>query len=93
MLANQNETKNVLIEEISLWTDRSIILRYQSTSRIVCVVGYASSAYLSGTPAREILSPFIVCKFVVKIFSSVIQEDRIKLVELTVGVHFTENSS
>ena len=45
MLANQNETKNLLIEEISLWTDRSIILRYQSTSRIVCVVGYTSSPY------------------------------------------------
>ena len=44
MLANQNETKNLLLKEISLWTDRSIILRYQSTSRIVCVAGYASSA-------------------------------------------------
>ena len=54
MLAKQNETKNLLlIEEISLWTDRSIILRYQSTSRIVCVVGYASSAYLSGTRKRN----------------------------------------
>ena len=78
MLANQNETKNLLIEEISLWADRSIILRYQSTSRIVCVVGYASSTQAR---AREILSPFKVCKFFVKIFSSVIQEDRIKLVE------------
>ena len=53
MLAKQNETKNLLIEEISLWTDRSIILRYQSTSRIVCVVGYSSSAYLSGTRKRN----------------------------------------
>ena len=83
MLANQNETKNVLIEEISLWTDRSIILRYQSTCRIVCVVGYASSAYLSGTRKRNSFALYIikVCKFVVKIFSSVIQEDQIKLVE------------
>ena len=53
MLAKQNETKNLLIEEISLWTDRSIILRYQNTSRIVCVFGYASSAYLSGTRKRN----------------------------------------
>ena len=53
MLANQNETKNLLIEEIRLWTDRSIILRYQSASRIVCVVDYASSPYLSGTRKRN----------------------------------------
>ena len=53
MLAKQKETKNSPVEEISLWIDRSIILRYQSTSRIVCVVVYASSAYLSGTRKRN----------------------------------------
>ena len=28
MLAKQNETKNSPVEEISLWTDRSIIRKY-----------------------------------------------------------------
>jgi len=72
MLAKQNETKNSPVEEISQWTDRSLIRKYLSTPRIIFVVVYASSAYLSGTRRRN---------FFVKFFYSVIQEDRIKLVE------------
>ena len=67
MLAKQNEKKNSPVEEISLWTDRSLIRKYLSTPRIVCVVVYASTAYLSGTRRRH---------FFVKCFYSVIQEDR-----------------
>ena len=45
--------------------------------------------------AGDIFSTFKVCKFVVKCFSSVIQEDRMKLVEQTLRAHFefTETSS